>query len=137
MHILWDICLDISMLIQRVVRAVHASDHKLLSEILINGKQSRNDALRARRIKISLMRTFMRQHDFRVYYIRMHCVQTQMFPWLYRLRIRSIIFFAALVVNIMYQYLVATKLVDTSIVVVANHPKKPVKQGARRDAGVG
>jgi len=43
----------------------------------------------------------------------------------------------ALVVNIMYQYLVATKLVDTSIVVVANHPKKPVKQGARWDAGVG
>jgi len=37
----------------------------------------------------------------------------------------------------MYQYLVATKLVDTSIVVVANQPKKQVKQGARRDAGVG
>jgi len=37
----------------------------------------------------------------------------------------------------MYQYLVATKLVDTCIVVVANQPKKPVKQGARRDAGVG
>ena len=43
----------------------------------------------------------------------------------------------ALVVNIMYQYLVATKLVDTSIVVVAKHPKKPVKQGARWDARVG
>jgi len=27
----------------------------------------------------------------------------------------------------MYQYLVATKLVDTCIVVVANQPKKPVK----------
>ena len=37
----------------------------------------------------------------------------------------------------MYQYLVVTKLVDTCIVVVANQPKKPVKQGARRDAGVG
>ena len=37
----------------------------------------------------------------------------------------------------MYQYLVATKLVDTCIVVVANQPKKPVKQGARQDAGVG
>ena len=36
----------------------------------------------------------------------------------------------------MYQYLVVTKLLDTCIVVVANHPKKPVKQGARQDAGV-
>jgi hypothetical protein len=39
--------------------------------------------------------------------------------------------------TIMYQYLVPTKLVDTCIVVVANQPKKPVIQGAHRDAGVG
>jgi len=37
----------------------------------------------------------------------------------------------------MYQYLGVTKLVDTCIVVVANQPKKPIKQGACRDAGVG
>jgi len=33
----------------------------------------------------------------------------------------------AIVAIFMYQYLVATKLVDTCIVVVANQPKKPVK----------
>ena len=43
----------------------------------------------------------------------------------------------ALVVNIMYQYMVVAKLVDTCIVVVANQPKKPIKQGARQDARVG
>jgi hypothetical protein len=91
-HVLRHTCLNLSTLIQRVVRAVHASEHKMLSKILIIGKRSRNDALRARRIKISLMRTFMRRHDFRVYYIRMHCIRTHMFPWVYRLRIRSTIF---------------------------------------------
>ena len=43
----------------------------------------------------------------------------------------------AIMVIFMYQYLVVTKLVDTCIVVVANQPKKPIKQGARWDAGVG
>ena len=43
----------------------------------------------------------------------------------------------AIVVIFIYQYLVVTKLDDTCIVVVANQPKKPVKQGARREAGVG
>ena len=51
--------------------------------------------------------------------------------------IRRLLKYTALVVNIMYQYMVVAKLVDTCIVVVANQPKKPVKQGARRDAGVG
>ena len=43
----------------------------------------------------------------------------------------------AIVAIFIYQYLVVTKLVHKCIVAVANQPKKPVKQGARRDAGVG
>jgi len=92
-HVLYDICLNLSTLIQRVVRAVHASDYKMVSEILINGKRSRNDALRARRINILFMRTFMSRHDFCVYYIRMHCIRALLFPWLYCLTVRSTIFF--------------------------------------------
>ena len=36
-------------------------------------------------------------------------------------------FYSPVYATSMYQYLVATKLVDTCIVVVANQPKKPVK----------
>jgi len=39
--------------------------------------------------------------------------------------------------TIMYQYLVATKLVDTCIVVVSNQPKKGCKTGFHRGAMVG
>ena len=77
-------------IIQHLVHTFHAGDLKL-SEILVMGKQSRNDALKAKHIKKMLMRTLMRKHDFRAY-MRRYCFRPPLFPSLYRLTIRFTVF---------------------------------------------
>ena len=89
-HTVRDIYPTLYRIIQRLVRTFHAGDFKL-SEILVMGKQSRNDALKAKHIKKMMMRTLMRKHDFRAY-MRRYCFRPPLFPSLYRFTIRFTVF---------------------------------------------
>ena len=89
-HTVRDIYPTLYRIIQRLVRTFHAGDFKLL-EILVIGKQSRNDALKAKHIKKMMMRTLMRKHDFRAY-MRRYCFRPPLFPSLYRFTIRFTVF---------------------------------------------